>query len=359
MKSSFRKIPFYPVGKLLMICIQNGGVKLNKIHVFFLFLFRYVIFEPFRLAEIMLFERKILNHQIHHDPVFILGHWRSGTTYLQELLTCNTNHTTTSVYRFLFIDHFLITEKWLISPLNFVCRTFRIPYSFQRVQMDLNMPGEMESAMCSVLSKYSYTWGHIFPNRYWYWFEKMIDLRKTSDIQGWLDDYDFLIRKISFSSGGKRVVVKSPGDTGRAKHLMKKYPNAKFIYISRDPISVYHSTMYFWKIIQKEISFQHVDNSKLHEYCINTYVHLLNNYSSFKEEVPSNQLFEVNFQDIISDPILVLKNLYDHLNLGEFPIEQIKSKLSKNRPNQKGSFTITKGLADEIHEKWERPFRGV
>jgi hypothetical protein len=359
MNSSFRIIPFYPIGKLLLICIQNGGVEVKKIPIFFLFLFRYFIFEPFRLAQIIFYDRKIMNHQMHEDPIFILGHWRSGTTYLQELLSCNVNHTTTSVYQFLFIDHFLITEKWLVSPFNFVCRILKIPYSFQRVQMDLNMPGEMESAMCSGLSKYSYTWGHIFPKRYWFWFEKMIELEDMNDINGWLDDYDYLIRKISYSSGGKRVVVKSPGDTGRAKYLMKKYPNAKFIFINREPISVYHSTMYFWNIIQKEVSFQHVNNNQLHQFCINSYVHLLNNYNSFREEIPSNQLFELNFQDLISDPIFVLKSLYSHLDMGEFPEERIKKKIGTKRPNSKGLFYTSLELAHEIHEKWEKPFTRI
>ena len=62
----------------------------------------------------------------------------------------------------------------------------------------------------------------------------------------WLDDYDYLIKKISYISKGKRVIVKSPGDTGRIKFLKERYPNARFVYIHRDHHEVYHSNVFLW-----------------------------------------------------------------------------------------------------------------
>jgi hypothetical protein len=353
MRSSLRKFPFYPVGKLLLICFQNGGVNVRKIPVFLAFLLRYVLLEPFRLAELLLFERKIRKHTLCEDPVFILGHWRSGTTHLQDLLSLNEQHTTTTVYQFLFIDHFLLTEKWLKPPLNVLCRVFRIPYSFQRVTMDLNMPGELESAMCAGLSDHSYTWGHIFPKRYEYWFDRMIDLKQQKDLEGWLDDYDYLIRKISFASGCKRVIVKSPGDTGRAIHLLKRYPNAKFVFIERESLPVYHSTIYFWKVIQKEVSFQKVNDEQLHRYCINSYVKLYEHYQYFRKQTPPQQLSEITFKQLISDPLTTLKRIYLELDLGELPVQELEMKLSLKRDRQQVTYTTSPELAREIEEKWK------
>lgn len=352
MHSKFRKLPFYPILKLLLITFQNGGISILKIPIFTLFLLRYILFEPFRLIEMLLFERKIRKHKLKEDPIFILGHWRSGTTHLQELLAANPNHTTTSVFKFLFIDNFIITERWLKPPLNALCKIFKIPYSFQRVTMDLNMPGELESAMCTSLSDHSYTWGHIFPNRYENWFEGMIGLKRPKDIEGWLDDYDFLIKKISFASGGKRVIVKSPGDTGRAIHLLKKYPKAKFIFIERDLYSVYHSTMYFWSVIQKEVSFQRVNNKQLHYYCINSYVALKAHYNNFRKQIPSVQLYELTFKELITEPNTTLKRIYNELELGEAPIKQVEQRQILKRDIQKVIYTTSPELAREIEEKW-------
>ena len=353
MHSKLRKIPFYPLGKLLLITFQNGGVSFRRIPVFILFLLRYTLFEPFRLTEILLFERKIRKHELQEDPIFILGHWRSGTTHLQELLEADSNHTTISVYQFLFIDHFILTERWLKPPMNAFCRIFKIPYSFQRVTMNLNMPGELESAMCAGLSDHSYTWGHIFPKRYEYWFSRMIGLKRPKDQEGWLDDYDFLIKKISFASGGKRVIVKSPGDTGRANHLLKRYPKAKFVFIERDPISVYHSTMYFWRVIQKEVSFQKVNDEQLQGYCINSYIKLKEAYHYFRKQIPSEQLYELTFKELISEPMETLNRIYDELELGVLPLKQVEQKLILKRDHQKVNYTTSPELARDIEEKWE------
>src|SRR6478735_3085397 len=38
------------------------------------------------MCESMLYGRKIAEQKIDHDPVFILGHWRSGTTLLHNLM---------------------------------------------------------------------------------------------------------------------------------------------------------------------------------------------------------------------------------------------------------------------------------
>src|SRR5437879_2949234 len=44
------------------------------------------IAEPFRLLEHLRFDRAVNNLNIDEPPVFILGHWRSGTTYLHNLM---------------------------------------------------------------------------------------------------------------------------------------------------------------------------------------------------------------------------------------------------------------------------------
>ena len=42
---------------------------------------------PFRLIQTLFFSQKIKNTQITQDPLFIIGHYRSGTTFLQNIIT--------------------------------------------------------------------------------------------------------------------------------------------------------------------------------------------------------------------------------------------------------------------------------
>ena len=130
---SLRYMPFYPLIVLTTLLIFNKGFSFKKLP-FILFIFlRYIALEPFRLGEIILFDRKIRKFTLD-KTIFVIGHWRSGTTLLQHLLSLDNNHTTSSVYQFLFADNFILTEKWLKPPLNYLCRLFKIPYSFQLIK---------------------------------------------------------------------------------------------------------------------------------------------------------------------------------------------------------------------------------
>lgn len=42
---------------------------------------------PAAAAESLIYRKRIRETKIEKDPIFILGHWRSGTTYLQNVLS--------------------------------------------------------------------------------------------------------------------------------------------------------------------------------------------------------------------------------------------------------------------------------
>jgi hypothetical protein len=44
------------------------------------------------LWERLRYGRAVRRTELVADPVFILGHWRSGTTYLQKLLSLDSRH---------------------------------------------------------------------------------------------------------------------------------------------------------------------------------------------------------------------------------------------------------------------------
>ena len=72
--------------------------------------------------------------------------------------------------------------------------------------------------------------------------------------------------------------MKSPGDTARVGLLAKRYPDARFVYIHRDPISVYHSSRGLWKVVQTHYSMQDVTEEQVDGYIVRTYRKLLTRY---------------------------------------------------------------------------------
>ena len=91
--------------------------------------------------ETQLYGRRIDQTVIEHPPVFVLGHWRSGTTLLHNLLTLDPQFTYPNLYSCLFPGHFLLTER-LVTALT----GWAIPKTrpMDNVAADWNMPQEDE-----------------------------------------------------------------------------------------------------------------------------------------------------------------------------------------------------------------------
>ena len=66
------------------------------------------------LVENIRFGRKLRETQIKQPPIFVLGHWRSGSTLLHNLITSDPQFSYVSLYQTMFPGHFLTTE-WLGS----------------------------------------------------------------------------------------------------------------------------------------------------------------------------------------------------------------------------------------------------
>ena len=59
----------------------------------------------------------------------------------------------------------------------------------------------------------------------------------------------YFVKKISYKYIGKRVLLKSPANTGRIKEILEVYPDACFIHIHRDPYAVYQSNVKLYEKI--------------------------------------------------------------------------------------------------------------
>ncbi len=356
MKDVPGKIPFAPIVLLFKMVYKNGGVSFGRIPMLLIYVFRYVLLEPFRLAEIILYHKKIESHVLSEPPIFILGHWRSGTSFFQSLICQDTRMTSSTIFRSLFPDNFYLTESWLKPILTSICKFFNVPYSIQRVPMDLDLPAEVDMTLCSLCSERSYTWGQLFPRRFEKWVDELLILKNKNTADEWLHDYDYFIRKLSYRSKGKRVVVKSPGDTARIGHLLRHYPKASFIYIHRDPFSVFHSNLYFWRILQQQNSLQTISNTEVQDLIVNSYRKIMRSYLNQRDLVPISQLIELRFEEIIKDPLKELSRTYSALNIGTMPEKEITALLLKHQSQKYASYSITAELRDRLNREWDFVF---
>src|SRR5207248_10716918 len=58
--------------------------------------------------------------ELREPPVFVVGHWRTGTTLLHELLVLDPRHTSPTTLRCFAPGHFLLTEALFKRYGNFL-----------------------------------------------------------------------------------------------------------------------------------------------------------------------------------------------------------------------------------------------
>jgi hypothetical protein len=159
-------LPLFPVFIFLTLVIRNGGISLKHILRFFSHILRFVLLEPLRLLELIMFHKRIVKHELSEDPIFVLGHWRSGTSHLQALLRQDSRTTSIGIYSSVFSGNFLLSSSFIKPVAQWICKLLRIQYTIQRTPLDLDYPGEMDTGLCFLPNLYSYTWGNIFPRKF-------------------------------------------------------------------------------------------------------------------------------------------------------------------------------------------------
>src|SRR5262249_38047339 len=78
-----------------------------------------------RYLQEALYGGRIERTPIRRAPLFIIGHWRTGTTLLHELLILDERHTFPNTYQCLEPNHFLLTERLITRGLPFLMPSHR------------------------------------------------------------------------------------------------------------------------------------------------------------------------------------------------------------------------------------------
>ncbi|MGV2339359.1 MAG UNVERIFIED_CONTAM: sulfotransferase [Planctomycetaceae bacterium] len=112
-----------------------------------------------------------------------------------------------------------------------------------------------------------------------------------------------------------RVVMKSPSHTYRVPALLELFPDARFVYIRRDPRAVYQSTMHLRKTMFAENTLGSMRPDVWSEETLYLYEKCIRKYESTKHLIPSGHLFELRFEDLEASPFATLQALHQSLGL--------------------------------------------
>lgn len=287
-------------------------------------------------SQRLFYGKKIAACELSEDPLFILGHWRTGTTWLHELMVLDEHHAFPTTYECLAPSHFLFSKPltswwlWMLLPRK---------RPMDNVRIGLDSPQEDELALCALGARSPYlTWA--FPNRPPQ-DEEYLDLRDLSPeaLEAWKAKFRWFLQAVQVGNPGKRIVLKSPTHTFRVRTLIEMFPNARFIYLVRDPFVVVPSMMKTWKRLHKYHGAQAPKHKGLEEYVLKNFEHLHRVFEEDRELIAPERFCELRYEDLVAAPIDQMQQIYSNLDLSNFSdvkpkLEQFVAGLSDYVPNR-------------------------
>jgi hypothetical protein len=288
-------------------------------------------------------------------PVFVLGHWRSGTTLLHQLLVRDEQFAAPTLFECTFPSHFLFTERWLAPVTSWLQPGTR---PMDAVENSWDAPAEEEIALLA-LTLFSPYLISAFPDHPEQ-VEHLNSLSKglsESELDRWKSEYVRFLKKLTLKRG-RRIVLKSPANTSRVPLLLSMFPDAEFIHIVRDPYAVFSSTLHLHRVLSRDNSFTTAEPVNLEERVLSSYLAMYHSYHLYRIQIPAQRRYELRFEDLEQDPVGELEKIYSHFGWpGRDQIaERLAPDLQRHRDFRKNKFELSEDVRRRVAEQWEPVF---
>lgn len=254
--------------------------------------------------------RGLAEARIEADPIVILGHWRSGTTLLHELLACDRRLCAPTTAQCACPTHFVLSEQFAQDWLGFLLPEQR---PMDAMRMGYERPQEDELALCN-LGLPSPWWIVAFPNEQspdpaYTDLEALGDVERRRWIKAWTD----FLRHVQFEHRG-RLVLKNPLHTYRVPLIRDVFPRAEFIHIVRDPYELVPSCLHFWRQMFDQYGLQHATCTHLEEQVFASIAAMDARLTATWDMIPERQRLRIRYEDLVDDPIGMLRLAYGHFD---------------------------------------------
>ncbi len=285
------------------------------------------------------------------QPLFVIGHWRSGTTLVHELLARDPG-----------LGH---TTMWHTLVPKSACAFGVIRPLFERMIPKLrpmdNMaahilaPHEEEAGMAN-LSPWSFHHIWYFPDDPVRQFERgaLLEGLSEREVRRWKRAYMHLVKMVTFGADGRRIVLKNPANTARIPMLLEMFPDARFIFVYRNPYAVYPSMVWLLRSMARAFSLQGREVRGVEDHVFTFYRRLLERYFATRDLIPEGRLVEIRFEDLEADPLGRIEEAYDALKIGGFeaarpPMEAYLDSVASHRKN---AYRLDPATAERIRAEW-------
>ena len=303
----------------LLRLLLTGGIDPARAHVAAIAAAMTLLRLPFTLGEAAAAQAMLRLQTHRHEklpsPVFIVGHWRSGTTHLTNLLSRS-------------------PEFGILSPMSvglpaealglgrlarpFIEQFFPRTRLIDSMPLRSDLPQEDELAMAN-LSTLSCTHGLYFPSRLLAEFDRGVFLQEVGarELAQWMRRLVHYVGKMTLAAGGRPLLIRNPANSARIPLLRSIWPDARFIHIHREPADVCASSMRMFATLLRELSLGCSVNAdaRAQELVRHVYPRLMTALARDLASIPTGQLAEVRYETFRQHPLEELERIYAALGL--------------------------------------------
>jgi len=277
-----------------------------------------MVLSPIVLIENLLHSRKINKTVIEDDPIFIVGHWRSGTTYLTNIMVNDPQKGYFTVDQTFTHSVFITLERVLKRVYSSILPETR---PMDNVKMNLKEPQEEVFALGNQTTDAIIHMLSFPKNARFYakcaFYDQLNEKRKKRLRNAYLR----IIKKVTYYTGGKQLIVKSPDNTCRINMLLELFPDARFIHIYRNPYKVYRSTMGMYRTLFPMFSLEDIDektDAEAEEVVLDIYEELFKQYLNDRQFISEGNLMEIKYEDFVLNPMGYVEAIYRELRIAGF-----------------------------------------
>ena len=241
------------------------------------------------------------------QPIFVIGLPRSGTTFLFNLLSQDSNHRSPLFWEMMKPFPLVKTngykEKLRIGQSNLILffKERFIPQLDDLHAIKSDSPEECLLIKVFALQSILYFYMANTPT--------YLDYLSNCDTRIAYSQHFKFLSILERQQKPQRWLLKDPSHLGNLDEILNYYPDARFIHIIRDPVETIPSICSLTAQVRKGFS-SNIDLHDIGKRTINFWEQSNKKNESQKLKFSSKEYMQVQYKDLIDDPINLMKDIY-------------------------------------------------
>ena len=269
-----------------------------------------LLLQPLAWCQSWMLRRRLRTLALPDDPLVIIGYWRSGTTFLHQLLAADPA-TATARNSLTIAPQVALLLKPLLAP---VLRWLMTPTRpIDAVPWSAHDPQEDEIGLARLTFDTNMA-GVAFPQQYLHHFLRCV-LGATPHFERQLLQFTRLTL-LHDGVGKRRLLIKNSAHTARVPLLLRLFPRARFVVLQREPVESVRSLVQVKQSLSDLVGLEPpLDPVTQVEETVEAHRRLLDAFEQSRDLIPAQQLIEVDYKDLVGDPLATVERIYGQFQL--------------------------------------------